>query len=176
MTFVYSDSKALDENDAEFISYHTGIRPSALIEHAELSIEIYRKGKPDAELESFAKLCMRQHELGELAYILAHDDEIKKDYSGLKRLFGEIVGDYFARLYWNKNASCINSKIRFSRPVFGTPLRYTIAKLYLQSLWEKSKKEQLEHIQRIIFQSYPQTLRFKFFDNFFSLLEKIGIF
>lgn len=159
----------------DFVHYYTGIYVENFIpEKKSIEQHISSTSKLPGYLHSLLTKLMLVHEVGELAYFIAHEDEIK-DYSGFKRLYGEIVGDYFVKFYEKKVAKeqVTKYKITDEAPLF--PLRYLFAREYVEMLEKLPEREQILSIQKIIFKKYPNSIKFHIQDKIFSLLEKLHI-
>jgi len=158
----------------DFVHYYTGIYVENYIEKKSLKLGISSDSKLSEDQHSQIAMSILVHELGEMAYCIAHEDEIQ-DYSGLKRLYGEIIGEYFINLYEKKVVEKQLSKNKLTHKPPLLPLRYLIANHYIEKLEKLPEREQILSIQKIIFKQYPDDNRFHILDKIASLLEKMKI-
>lgn len=169
-----------DEREVfDFVQFYTGIRVEELVKKGKFKWELRsNKDLSDGipQLTGRFRKYILAHEAGECTYLFSHLDEIK-NYSGLKRLLGEYVGCFFAEFYFKKEIEkSLDKKYKIVREYPSFPLRYRIADAYVKKLLrEKTERDQVIEIQKIIFREYPNTITFRVLDGLLYFLEKIGI-
>ena len=168
----------------DFVESYTGVMIGkyfdSLASDDNIRINIRPKDTPNPELKEMRRKLIIAHEVGEMAYVRAHQDQSGWSlYCGLKRLYGECVGDYFSHLYFEKEIKNRNTEKKryvLKGQLTLTNARYYLAKHFVDKLMEKPESEQLIEIQQLIFREFPETITFKLTNKVLCLLEKLGIF